>query len=257
MSTNKPSIVIGNWKMNPSSLAEAKKLLVGLRSKVASFQTTTIVLAPPAVFLTDLVRLSPSGRIGFAAQSIHSDISGAHTGAISAPMVQSCGAGYVIIGHSERREEGVTDTQIAARFHIAIKHRLVPVVCIGERVRDKSGNFYTVIEQQIACAFAGAKKAEMKRAIIAYEPVWAIGSGQTPSVEDVQEMRLFINKCLTKMFDRATARATKVLYGGSVNPDNVEELCAGGGVDGFLVGGASLQAKSFLCIIKAVEETNL
>lgn len=240
--------------MNPSSLAEAKELFVAIRQKLRA-SSASVVIAPPSVYLSDLVRLSPSGRIEIGAQRIWPQPVGAQTGEISAPMVRSAGASYVIIGHSERRAQGIDDVAVSERVEAALRYKLTPVLCIGEKTRDEGGEFYRNIEQQLTIALADLKKAQAARVVIAYEPVWAIGSGTTPSAADVYEIRLFIEKCLTKLFDRATARKVCVLYGGSVKPDNAALLYQEGGVQGFLVGGASLDAASFVAICKAIQVT--
>ena len=253
MKTQRTPLVVGNWKMHPSTLAEARRLVVQLRTLARKFSpAVTVVVAPPTVYLADLVRLSPSGRIQFGVQNIWPGSTGAQTGEESVPMVSSCGASYVIIGHSERRANGETDEQVAAKYQAVVAGKLTPIVCVGERTRDASGDYYAVVETQLRQALVGAKKAQVKRTVIAYEPVWAIGTGQTPTAADIEEMRLFIDKCLTKLFDRATARSVQVLYGGSVSDQNAAELFTQGGVDGFLVGGASLRPTEFARIVASV-----
>ena len=246
-------LLVGNWKMNPSSLAEAKKLFVSIRQKLRSVKDVSVVIAPPSVYLSDLARLSPSGRIEIGAQRIWPESTGAQTGEISAPMVRSAGATYIIIGHSERRAQGIDNAAVQARIQAALQHKLTPILCVGEEARDESGEFFTHLEQQLTTALADLKKTQVARVVIAYEPVWAIGSGTTPTAADIYEIRLFIEKCLTKLFDRATARKVTVLYGGSVKPDNAAVLYQEGGVQGFLVGGASLDAKSFVAICQSVQ----
>ena len=253
MKQSKTTYVVGNWKMNPSSLAEAKKLFVSIRQKLRTVKEVTTVIAPPSVYLSDLARLSPSGRVGISAQRIWPTATGAQTGEISAPMVRSAGATYVIIGHSERRAQGINDSDVHARIQAALQTKLTPIVCIGEEARDDDGEFFSKLENQLSVSLQNLKKAEMARTIIAYEPVWAIGSGVTPSGADIYEMRLFIEKCLTKLFDRATARKVAILYGGSVTEQNAALLHKEGGMRGFLVGGASLDAKSFVSICKSAQ----
>ena len=254
MKKTQPAVVIGNWKMNPVSLAEAKKIFLAIRKKSRSFGEVSVVLAPPMVYLSELVKLSVSGRVQVGVQNVWFESVGAQTGEVSVPMVQSCGAHYVIIGHSERRVNGETDDMVQAKYRAVVSAKLTPVVCIGEQARDDTGSFYSTIESQLKSCFSQAKKAEVKRTIIAYEPIWAIGSGTTPSAEDIQEMRLFIDKCLINLFDRDTARKVKVLYGGSVSDENAGSLYRAAGIDGFLVGGASLRPESFVGIVQAVQK---
>ena len=256
MKHNKVPLVVGNWKMNPASLAEAKKLFIDVRKKTRSLRDVTVVVAPPAIFLSDLARLSPSGRIGIAVQNIWPEATGAQTGEISTPMVVSAGATYVIVGHSERRAQGMNDEDVRSRLRAVLRARTTPIVCIGELKRDADGEFFSVLEKQLSVALKGLKKSEVARVVIAYEPVWAIGSGTTPTGSDIYEIRLFIEKCLTKLFDRTTARKVTVLYGGSVNADNATNLFQEGDVQGFLVGGASLHPHAFASICKSVQNTS-
>ena len=255
MKQTKTPLVVGNWKMHPATLAEAKELFVDVRKATRRIDGVTVVVAPPAIFMTDVSRLSPSGRIGISAQNVWPGITGAHTGEVSASMLVSAGATYTIIGHSERRANGEDNDLVAEKVAAAHKAKLTPILCVGEAERDESGQYFALIEAQLSSAFAACKKAEIARTVIAYEPIWAIGSGTTPSANDIYEMRLFIEKCLSKLTDRTTAKKVAILYGGSVTDSNAAELFTGGDVRGFLVGGASLHAKQFAGIVKAVQQT--
>ena len=237
--------------MNPASVAEAKKLFISIRKAVKKSDVTTVAIAPPSVFLSDLARLSPSGRVRLGVQRIWSESTGPQTGEISAPMVLSAGVTYVIIGHSERRAQGIDDVGVHDRLQAALKHNLVPIVCIGEKKRDDSGDFYQEVESQLKATLKDLKKSQVVKTIFAYEPVWAIGSGVTPTTGEIQEMRLFIEKVITQTVDRATARKVRVLYGGSVNDKNAGEILRETTVQGFLVGGASLKPDMFAKIIKS------
>lgn len=245
-------LVIGNWKMNPGTLAEAKQLFVAVRAVAKQTRDVRVVVAPPALFLLEVAKLSPSRVVGIAAQNTHEGLFGAHTGEISALMVANVGAEMVILGHSERRAQGETDAVIQEKVATALKVRLIPILCVGERVRDEAGDFYSVVEQQITTAFLVVPKTRIKDVVLAYEPVWAIGTGKHATVEEVQEMQLFITKVLTKLVGRAAAAKVKILYGGSVKPDNAKALYHETGMSGFLVGGASLDSKAFASIITAV-----
>jgi triosephosphate isomerase len=250
MSTHKP-LVIGNWKLNPSTIAEAKALFVAIRKKLKPDAPVTVVVAPPFPFIADLARLSPSGRVVVAAQDVFSEDSGAFTGEVSANMLASQGVTQVIIGHSERRAMGETDAQVAAKVAAALRRKLTPVVCVGETVRDGSGSHFGVVEAQVRALAAGLTARALAAVVIAYEPIWAIGTGKNATPEDVEEMHLFIRTLLTKLHDRATGKRVRIIYGGSVKPENAAALHAAG-MDGFLVGGASLSAESFNKIILAV-----
>ena len=182
---------------------------------------------------------------------MNENATGAATGEIGTAMLTAVGVSYVILGHSERRALGETDTLVGLKAVAALKSKLTPVICIGERDRDLQGNFYTHIESQIKLAFNALPKARFKDVVIAYEPIWAIGTGRTASVEDVCEMKLFIHKILSKQFDRAAANRVRIIYGGSVTADTAGLLYTDSGVDGFLVGGASLKPMEFTKIVAA------
>ena len=185
------------------------------------------------------------------AQNCHVDVKGAYTGEHEATQLRDVGVDYVIIGHSERRKQGENNELIAKKVLAATVAKLHPVLCVGEEKRDSQGNFLSFIETQVTTALATLPKSRLKDVIIAYEPIWAIGTGATATVADVEEMQMFIKKVLTKTFDRTTARSVKIVYGGSVNADNARELFTGSGVDGFLVGGASLKQVDFAKIVSA------
>jgi len=184
-------------------------------------------------------------------QNVHAKESGANTGEISLPMLSAFGVTYCIVGHSERRAMGETDQVVAEKVLAILKGRLTPVVCIGERERDKDGNFFLHIERQIHQVLAAIPKARFKDVLFAYEPIWAIGTGQTATVDDVIEMQLFIQKVITKHFSRSAASQIRLLYGGSVHSGNARVLFQSGAIDGFLVGGASLKADEFTHVVKA------
>ncbi len=249
MSTHKP-LVIGNWKLNPGTSAEAKALFVAVRKKLKKDLPVTVVVAPPFPFIADLTRLSPSGRLLVGAQDVFYEDAGAFTGEVGAGMLASLGTTYVIIGHSERRALGETDEQVNKKVQAVLRRKLTPVVCVGERVRDGSGSHFGVVEAQVRALAEGMTVRALAQVVIAYEPIWAIGTGTNATVEDVEEMHLFIRTLLTKLYDRAVGKRVVILYGGSVKPDNAAVL-TGAGMNGFLVGGASLKADDFIKIVMA------
>ena len=241
-------LVIANWKMNPQSLTEAKKIFLGIKNASKKYPDVSVVVAPPAIYLHELVKTAGS-IVNVAAQNMHNASLGAFTGEISPTMLMDAGVKSVIIGHSERRAMGETDEVVTKKVLAALKARLMPIVCVGERERDGQGNFFTSIEKQIETVFKAIPKTRFKDVVVAYEPIWAIGTGATASVEDVKEMQLFILKVLTKNFGRNSASQVRIIYGGSVKSDNAAQLYDTGGVTGFLVGGASLQPDDFAKII--------
>jgi triosephosphate isomerase (TIM) len=247
---HKTPLIIGNWKMNPSTLSASKALLADVRKLVRSKTLSVeVMVAPPFPFIAEVGRLSPSGRVGVVAQTMHPEPLGAFTGEVSAPMLKSLGVLGVIVGHSERRAMGMTDTVVNKILLAALKAQLVPILCVGETVRDTRGDFYDVIESQLRAALAEVPKTKLKDVVIAYEPIWAIGTGNTATPDDVLEMKLFIQKTLINLYDRSVVPKVRILYGGSVNAKNVEALMMTAQPDGFLVGGASLKPEDFYTII--------
>jgi triosephosphate isomerase len=243
-------LVIGNWKLNPGSAAEAKELAQAVKRQIAKIQEVSVVVAPPFIFIPEVAK-SVAGKVGLGAQDMHYEERGAVTGEIGAGMLASFGVSHVIIGHSERRALGETDEMVSKKVHAALKRKITPVVCVGERVRDREGKFYHDIANQVKSLIKGLPPTAVTRVVIAYEPIWAIGTGATATAENVKEMQLFIMSTLTKLTDRKTATKVRLLYGGSVKASNALELHTEGGMDGFLVGGASLDAVEFTNIIKA------
>jgi len=248
-------LVIGNWKMNPSTLDRAKKLYIDIRTRLKHRPDHVItVIAPPFPFISEIERLSPSRRIEIAAQDVFFESIGAHTGEVSVPMLKSVGVSMVIVGHSERRARGESDEEIYRDVQAVLNAKVTAIICVGEQERDDQGNFYSVVEAQLRAALRDVEANELKRVIIAYEPVWAIGTGATATPEDAHEMKLFIHKFLCGRFDRKAAAGVRILYGGSVKKKNATQLLEVGHVDGFLIGGASLKAVEFVDIIHQAEQ---
>lgn len=245
-------LVIGNWKMNPQSPSLAVRLGKELKKKLARTAGVEIVVAPPHVYLAglDAVR-NGSKTFSLGAQNVHHEKLGAHTGEVSLSMLKGLGVTHVILGHSERRAEGETDDEVNAKLVATVKEGLIGIVCVGERKRDPGGHYLSFIENQIRKVLANIGKGKLAHIVIAYEPVWAIGTGVNATPEDVHEMRLFIEKAVSDIYGRNDAQRVRILYGGSVNGKNARELFTLGTVDGFLVGGASLHAEEFTQIVKA------
>jgi triosephosphate isomerase (TIM) len=248
-------IVAGNWKMNPTTKSEAERLIRSMVKKL-SRPKATVVIAPPTLY-TDVVKKSLGKKYQLGAQNAHEKENGPYTGNISARMLFGSGVRYVILGHSERRKEGESNEQVREKVQSILAAKLVPIVCVGERERDHQARYFSFVEAQVRTALSGTKKADMKHVIIAYEPVWAIssgdGKGKTATPDDAHEMKLFIQKVLAELFGRAVGLSVPILYGGSVNEGNAKELMTRAQVDGFLVGGASLKTDAFITIIKEVE----
>lgn len=247
-------LVIGNWKANPLTLDKAKSLFVEIRKQARKVEDVEVVIAPPFPFLQPVNKLSPSGRIGLGAQDVFWEIGGAHTGEVSLSMLQSVGVRYVIIGHSERRAMGETDEDVQKKLALVLKHKLTAVVCVGEQSRDKNGEYLGFVEAQVKSLLKAVPKNQLKNLVIAYEPIWAIGTGKTATPQDAYEMKLFIQKVIADAVDRRAVAKVRVLYGGSVKKHNAQELMNEGEVDGFLVGGASLLPEDFNAIINSAKK---
>ncbi len=251
----KKNIVAGNWKMN-KTLAEGIQLATEIDSLTAQGipNNTEVIIAPPFTHLTEIVNHVDTGKIRVAAQNCASEVSGAYTGEVSAPMIKSTGATHVIIGHSERRHYfGEDDALLKKKTEIALEHDLTPIFCCGEVLEErKAGEHFNVVKKQISDALFFLSDEEFGRIIIAYEPVWAIGTGETATPAQAQEIHAFIRTLISDRYGKETAENTTILYGGSCKPSNAKELFANPDVDGGLIGGASLKAEDFYAIIKAI-----
>ncbi len=244
-------IIAGNWKMYKTP-AEAIALVEGLKKELAGQSAVEAVVCPPCVNLTEVAKVLAGTPIALGGQNLFWEAEGAFTGEISGAMIKATGAEYVIIGHSERRQYfGETNATVNKRLKAALKVALKPIVCVGENLAEReAGKTFDVVKDHVTGSLAGLTKEDMKTVVIAYEPVWAIGTGKTATSAQAQEVHKFIRDILVKMFDQLTAEATRIQYGGSVKPENAAELTAQPDIDGALVGGASLKADSFAGIIK-------
>lgn len=233
-------------KAQIASLSQA--LLAGL----AKISPMEVVLCPPNVYLAQVQAALKGSALGLGAQNLHAEAKGAFTGEISAPMLKDVGCTHVIVGHSERRELfGEDDALVAAKFTAALAHGLVPILCVGETAAQRdAGATEAVVKSQVEAVLARAGVAAFAEAVIAYEPVWAIGSGQAATPAVAQAVHAWIRGILARQ-DAATARKTRILYGGSVNAANAREFCAEQDIDGALVGSASLVAEEFIAICAA------
>tara|TARA_R100001369_G_scaffold92693_1_gene139168 strand:- start:855 stop:1607 length:753 start_codon:yes stop_codon:yes gene_type:complete len=245
-------IVAGNWKMN-KNLVETEVLLAELSAKLPDTKAEVMV-APTFVNLTAAVDKLKSSAIEVIAQNMHFAENGAYTGEISASMLLGIGVNTVIIGHSERRAYfGETDEILAKKVVAALAKNMRVMFCFGEELEDrKSGNHFKVVESQLKNALFSLDASAWSKIILAYEPVWAIGTGETASPEQAQEMHAFIRKTITNAYDAGIANNVSILYGGSVKPNNAVEIFSKPDVDGGLIGGASLVADDFIAIIKAI-----
>jgi len=242
-------LIAGNWKLNPVTQADAVALATEVIQKTKKIENVHVVVAPPYPYLIPVNKKMSTSAVALCAQDVSIANMGAFTGEVSILQLKDIGVEFVILGHSERRAMGEGDESIREKMLLALKHRMTPIVCIGEKKRDDKGDYLSFVESQLMSLSHEVTAAQIKKVVIAYEPIWAIGTGQTATVEDVKEMQIFIESVLAKIYDRKTAKSVRLLYGGSVKPHNAAQLQAGGGMNGFLVGGASLKAKDFAEIV--------
>lgn len=248
-------VIAGNWKMNGDKKF-VNDLVSVIKTKAKNLQHIDIVLCPPSIFVAQAVALTTESNINVGVQNIHQEAKGAFTGEISAEMAKDSGAKYVIIGHSERRQFfGETDKLVVLKTSTVIKNGLTPIVCIGEKLEEReSGNYLDkVIKKQLSEGLFHLTPDEFSKVIIAYEPVWAIGTGKTATPAQAQEVHAFIRKELSSKFG-SLAEKTIIQYGGSVNDSNAAELLGQQDIDGALIGGASLKADAFLVILEAANK---
>jgi triosephosphate isomerase (TIM) len=245
-------IVAGNWKMN-NTLQEGVTLIEEIirNEKTKPSDAVLKIIAPPLIHLATLSdKLKSVTGYALAAQNCHHETAGAYTGEVSAKMIASAGANFIIIGHSERRQYfGETNELCAKKINLALKENLIPIYCVGEKLEDRNNsNHFKIVKQQLQEALFHLSLSEFNNIIIAYEPVWAIGTGVTATAAQAQEMHLFIrNEILAKYGNKAAAELS-IVYGGSCNANNAKELFACADVDGGLIGGASLKAADFITI---------
>ncbi|PCI29208.1 triose-phosphate isomerase [Candidatus Wolfebacteria bacterium] len=253
-SVRSKKLIVANWKMNPGSIADAKKLFLATREIARNSKGVMTIVCPPLVYLDTLRKLyTKSTVLGIGAQTMSTERVGSVTGECSASQIKSVGAGYVIVGHSEARARGESDHDVNHKIHEAILEGITVILCIGEGARDDDGDYLTFIRNQIFSALSQVDRTKLGSIIIAYEPIWAIGQGRADIIDghEVHKMVLFIKKTLREIYKDDRAMQTKILYGGSVVPKNAKELMHEGEVDGVLVGGASLRPRDFEAIVAA------
>lgn len=247
--------VIANWKMNPSTIRDARRIFAGTLRGAAAARGAQVIVCPPSLFLPELAtELKKSKVVALGAQDLSSEEAGAYTGQISASMLLPYKVAWTLLGHSERRMLGETDEHVALKVRHAITKGISPILCIGERERNDDGAFYTLIRTQLEVVFALLKRKDIAKLTIAYEPVWAIGKSASEAMSTAQlyEMALYIRKILIERYGRTIASEIRILYGGAVKAENARSLIQESGVDGLLVGSASLDPKQFAAILRAV-----
>ncbi|MBW1850446.1 MAG: triose-phosphate isomerase [Deltaproteobacteria bacterium] len=251
------SLIAGNWKMN-LSIKDAIALIEGVAAGISDLDGVDVLVAPPFTSLAAVSQAIGNSKIFLAAQNMYSEMSGAYTGEVSGRMLQEAGCTHIILGHSERRTLfNETSQAIDLKVKAAAVLGLIPIICIGETLEEReAGKTFDVIRQQLDESLHNFKADQLMlpSTILAYEPVWAIGTGKTATSEQAQEVHAFIRKWIEESFNSGTANQVRILYGGSAKPENIKELMAQQDIDGALVGGASLKADSFVPMIRFKEQ---
>ena len=248
-------LMVGNWKMN-KTITESIPLINDLLESLKDYQETEIVICPPFTSLWVARELIQDSKIILGAQNFYFQNDGAYTGEISARMLQNIGCGYVILGHSERREYFQESSEmVAKKVQQAIIFGLTPIICVGEKLKEREeGRAQEIIRAEIDTVFAILKSNDANRVVFAYEPIWAIGTGKAATAKDAEDIIQYLRKLIKDRYGEVIAQQIRILYGGSVNSDNITALMAEPDIDGALVGGASLQADTFASIVKFNEK---
>lgn len=249
-------IVVANWKMNPVNRDEAKRIARTIKKTAVDLKKSEVIIAAPYVYLPSLIgKNSSTGAVYYAAQDVNSEPQGSYTGEVSAEMLKDIDCSYVIVGHSERRSMGETDSQVAAKAAAAIRAGLRPIVCVGEAVHDPQGAYLGVVGAQIKASLALVERSSINKVVIAYEPIWAIGAKEAMSPDLIQEMMIFVRKTLSDMYGQEVATEVPVLYGGTVNARNVKDIVEKGATDGLLVGRESINREGFKQLLKIADDS--
>lgn len=246
------TFIAGNWKMNLTR-QQSLALAHGIADKIGATSEVEVAVCPPSVYLESVSSAVSGSAVGLGAQNMYHEPSGAFTGEVSAAMLVDIGCRYVILGHSERRNIlGETSEMVNQKAVAALEAKLTPIVCVGELLEQReAGQTMDVIQQQFDGSFQGFSEQDMGKMVIAYEPVWAIGTGKVATPAQAEEVHLELRRMLEKRYNTSLAESVRIQYGGSVKPDNAAELLAQPNIDGALVGGAALKAEAFLGIVAA------
>lgn len=246
------TIVVGNWKSYIGTLKDAKKLFKEIEKALPKKINAEVVVCPPFPFIEALATSYKGKRISIGAQDAHFE-AGAATGTVPPSALKSIGVSYVIVGHAERRAMGETDEIVAQKVGALLDAKVTPIVCVGEKERDREGHYLQELEKSLRASLEKVQANDVKKLVLAYEPVWAIGAPLPPSARTIQETLIFIRKVLAEKFDRTSALKAKIIYGGAVDDENVEELIQHSSAGGFLLGRASVDAEKFGRIVSVVQ----
>jgi triosephosphate isomerase (TIM) len=252
----KRKIIVGNWKMNPNSWAEATNIFSKVKRTATKLKSTHVVMCPPYVYISKFIPAKGKHVVGIGAQNAYFEPGGAFTGEVSATMLKDTGVTHCIVGHSERRAMGETDEVVAKKVQAVMEAGIHPIVCIGEKERDGHGLYMDILKNQIKNSLSKIPKKLLSQLIIAYEPIWAIGAKEPMEPSVIEETTIFVRKILSDLFGQENALKTPVLYGGSINFRNAPDIISRGKVDGLLVGRESVNTPGFVELIKSVDLVN-
>lgn len=250
-SINMKSLIIANWKMNPATAKEAKKLFEETKRIAGFSKGLSVIVAPPSIFLREVCALLRGGKVGLAAQNLNAEAQGSFTGEISIPQARDAKVSHVLIGHAERRAMGETNEDTRAKVAAALAAKLTPVLCIGEKTRTSHGEHFAYVKEQLRVGLMDVAPAKISKIIIAYEPVWAIGAKEAMHPSQMHEMSIFIRKMIVEKFGDAGMNIT-ILYGGSIDAKSAPAMMQGGDVKGLLVGRVSIDAKAFTELLRTL-----
>ncbi|MEK7646180.1 MAG: triose-phosphate isomerase [Patescibacteria group bacterium] len=251
---SKRTLVVGNWKMNPATLDEAKVIVRKTRQAASELAHTDVVVCPPFVFISSFNTSTEAPHMYLGVQSVSPYTQeGPHTGEVGVHMLRDLKVEYVITGHSEERSRGVSDEEVSKSVSAIVHEGMMAIVCVGERQRDDAGTYLETLTQQIRSSLAGIEAKHAKNLVIAYEPIWAIGATEAMNPEQVCEMSIFVKKICADIFGPEIALKIKVLYGGAVNAENASSIITIGKVDGLLVGRESVHIDGFVELLRAVD----
>jgi triosephosphate isomerase (TIM) len=254
----KRKIIVGNWKMNPTSLDEAQNIFKKIKRTALGLKSTHVVMCPPFVYLGKFApQKGGKKKVGVGAQDVFYESQGAFTGNVSAPMLKALGLTHVIVGHSERRQAGETDEMVSKKALAALENGIHPIICVGETTRDAQSVYLETLKNQIKNSLSKIPKKILNQIIVAYEPVWAIGAKEAMDPATIEEMTIFVKKVISDVSDHESGISTPVLYGGSINFRNAPDIMIRGKVDGLLVGRESVNTPGFIELLKAVDPLKL
>lgn len=247
------SILVANWKMNPATWPEARRLFQATKKAAEKAKHVSVVVAPPSVFLRDIKEARPRGRIALAAQNAHFEKGGAFTGEISMVQAKDAGAAHVLVAHAERRALGESDEDARRKVASALALKLSPILCVGEKAREEGGSYFATVREQVRIGLADVPAPQLKRVLIAYEPVWAIGAPAPMTPRDMHEMAIFIRKSAVALKGEA-GMSLRILYGGAIDERTAPAMLREGDVHGLLVGRASEHPAKIAALLQAIEE---